>query len=282
MRKFLTNKFSEKEANVIAFGVPLGEKSKEVLKILRKASYFVEPYDVELRKNLLENVKVFDLGNLKLKNLDEITQTCKKIISKGKIPFAFGRSHLITYYSLKALPEETRILIFDAHADSKEKYLDEKISKLSKFRGKVSSNFNDATWLRKIVDEKRIALLGLRSCDEDEISFLEKRALVFTSVQIKKFSEKVKLELKRFLENFPVYISVDLDVFDPSIAPSVDYPEPNGIFFEDFRNILSAINNKLFGFDLVCLKPEKNEVTQFLAIKVIFEILSHLKSFSVG
>ena len=277
MRKFLTSKFSEKEANVIAFGVLLGEKSKEVLKILRRASYFVEPYDVELRKNLLENVKIFDFGNLKLKNLDEITQICEKIISKGKIPFAFGRSHLITYYCLKALPEEARILIFDAHADSKEKYLDEKILKLSKFKGKVSSSFNDATWLRKIADEKRIALLGLRSCDEDEISFLEKRALIFTSAQMKKFSEKVKLELKKFLGNFPVYISVDLDVFDPSIAPSVDYPEPNGIFFEDFRNALSAIDNKLLGFDLVCLKPEKSEITQFLAIKVIFEILSHVK-----
>jgi agmatinase len=278
IRKFLTSKFSEKEANVIAFGVPLGEKSKEVLKILRKASYFVEPYDVGLRKNLLENVKIFDLGDLKLKSLDEITQTSKKIISKGKVPFAFGRSHLITYYSLKALPEETRILIFDAHADSKEKYLDEKIEKLSSFKGKVNSSLNDATWLRKIVEEERkIALVGLRSCDEDEILFLERNGvLIFSSTQTKKFSEKVKLELKRFFGNFPLYISVDLDVFDPSIAPSVDYPEPNGIFFEDFRNVLSAINNKLLGFDLVCLKPEKNEVTQFLAIKTIFEILSHV------
>jgi agmatinase len=245
---------------------------------LRKASYFVEPYDVELRRNLLENVKIFDLGDLKLKSLDEITQTCKKIISKGKVPFAFGRSHLITYYSLKALPEETRILIFDAHADSKQKYLDEKIEKLSSFKGKVNSSLNDATWLRKIVEEERkIALVGLRSCDEDEILFLERNGvLIFSSTQTKKFSEKVKLELKRFFGNFPLYISVDLDVFDPSIAPSVDYPEPNGIFFEDFRNVLSAINNKLLGFDLVCLKPEKNEVTQFLAIKTIFEILSHV------
>jgi hypothetical protein len=57
----------------------------------------------------------------------------------------------------------------------------------------------------------------------------------------------------------------------------IGYKKKTCYTFQDFRNILSAINNKLFGFDLVCLKPEKNEVTQFLAIKVIFEILSHAK-----
>lgn len=282
MRKFLLSKFSEEEANVVVFGVALGRGSKKALDILRKTSYFVEVYDINKKKNLLENIKIFDLGNLQLKSLNEIKMKSKEIISKGKVPFILGGGHLLSYYSLQALPENTRILVFDAHADSKNEYLDEKVEKLSKLKGKkVSSKLNDATWLRRFVElgRRKIYLLGLRSCDEDELNFLNKNGILFsTSVQIKKYSEIVKFKLKDFLRDFPVYLSIDLDVFDPSIAPGVECPEPNGILLEDFLNILSIINNKILGFDVVCFKPlQNNEITQFLAIKIIFEILNLIK-----
>jgi agmatinase len=282
MRKFLTNEFSINEANVIVFGVPLGKNSKKALRILRNTSYWVEPYDVNKKRNLLENVRIVDIGDLELKSLNEINKQVEKIIAKNKIPLILGGGHLLTYYSLQKLPEKTRILIFDAHADSKDEYLDKKIENLSKLKGKkVSSKINDATWLRRFIElgKRRIALLGLRSCEKEEINFLRKNeVLLFTSQEIKKSSEIVKFKLKDFLRDFPIYISIDLDVFDPSIAPGVEHPEPNGILFEDFSNLMSIVNNKLLGFDLVCFKPlPNNEITQFLVIKVIFEILGLIR-----
>jgi agmatinase len=84
--------------------------------------------------------------------------------------------------------------------------------------------------------------------------------------------------LKDFVKDSRVYISVDMDGFDPAFAPAVYHPEPGGFSYQDFVELMSVFNNsKIVGFDVVELKSIPNDnVTEFLATRVIFEILKYI------
>lgn len=268
MAKFVCDLFKPEEANIIVFGVPLGKGSKPALKSLRRVSRLVEPFDIERKINLLENVKIADIGDINLEDFDEIYRQTKKIIDDKKIPLILGGEHTLTLYALGAKKEDTKIIVFDAHCDLKDVYL--------------NSKFNNATWLRRfceLVGSKNIALVGVRSCDEFELNFIKENGILyFTSDRIKKDIKKVIQELKDFVKGSTVYISVDMDVFDPSIAPAVDNPEPNGLLYTEFIELVRAVcTGKIIGIDVVELKPlPKNIITEFLAIKAIFKILSFI------
>ncbi|MCS7106117.1 MAG: arginase family protein, partial [Candidatus Aenigmarchaeota archaeon] len=171
--------------------------------------------------------------------------------------------------------------------DVKNEYEDEKISYSTEpLKIKESKKYNCATWLRRAFEEgkKDIAIIGLRSCDEDEFSFLEKnKILTFSPNSIRKDfydKKKVKDTLKKFVKDSKVYLSVDIDVFDPSIAPAVDHPEPNGLLFQDFLDLLEIFSGKIIGFDLVEIafcEKKLMEITSFLATRVILEVLSRTK-----
>lgn len=275
--KFLKSQFSLEESNIVVFGVPIGKRFKDISEKLRKTSIYLEVFDIDRKRNLLENIKISDLGDLEIKNLEEIISYTKNIVQKNKIPLLISGDHP-TLFSFQAFDEKTKIISFDAHCDLKDEYEDEKIIDLSTWSGNFDSRVNGATWLRRLcekIDPKNILLLGIRSCDEDELKFIEDNDIhYFTSSKIKEDIKSVKQKVKEFTKNSKLYITLDIDVFDPSIAPAVHHPEPNGIFFNDFRNLLESFKGKLVGLDVCCLNPiQNNEVTEFLVIRSIFEIL---------
>ncbi len=281
--KFICNLFTPEEADVIVFGVPLGKDSKKALGSLRKTSDFIEIFDIDKKRNLLENVRSCDIGNLELKKLDEITKKTKESLDKKKIPLILGGGHLLTFYALKAF-EDIKLIIFDAHCDLKDEYEDEKIKDLDFVKGiKFDSRVNDATWLRRaceFIDPKDIFLIGVRSCDEFEFDFMEKNGMSYvTPSQIKNNIQEVKERLRMFVDNSRVYMSIDIDAFDPSIAPVVHHPEPNGLFFHEFIKLVEVFkNSKIMGLDLCCIKNSNDERTAFLATRSIFEVLGFLNN----
>jgi agmatinase len=275
MIKFSVASLKKEESNVILLGLNYTRDSKKVLKQMRKASYFVEPFDIH-GKNLLENAKIFDAGNLKIKKFEKISEIFLKIRNEGKIPLMISRGHLPTFYITRNLKEE-KLIIFDAHADCKDKYIDEIIA--FDALNEKKKEFNGSTWLRRLLESSKIEvlLIGLRSFDEDELEFLEeKRVKFFTPLELRKKPQALG-EIKKFTKNSKIYISLDFDVFDPSIFPAVDYPEPGGLSYFDFVEIMEAIKGKLIGSDVCCFKPiEDNLMSEFLAIKSIFHILSKI------
>lgn len=280
--KFICKLYTPGEANVIVFGVPLGKNSKKAIKSLRETSDFLEIFDPDKRKNLLDDVRICDVGDLRLKKLEEISERVREILSVRKIPLILGGGHLLTLYSLKSF-RDVKLVIFDAHADLKEEYEDRKIRELNFANGiKFHKRINDATWLRRaceFINPKNILLLGLRSCDEDEFKFIQDNGIsYFTSNQIKDDIQKVKQFLSKFTENSKIYLSVDVDVFDPSIAPAVHHPEPNGINFKEFSELVNSLKGRIGGMDFVCLRYEKNQDqrTQFLVVRTCLEVLSML------
>jgi agmatinase len=260
MIKFVTDVFSEDDANVVAFGVDAPES-------LREASRLVEPFDIIERKNLLQNAKIYDAGDTELVNVES---KVKSILANKKIPLILAKEHTVTLHAMRAMASDTRLVVFDAHPDLKDEY--------------EGSKFSHACWLRRLCetfDCKNVVIVGVRSGEKEELEFMEDNGIrYFTSKKIKQSPQKVVQELKNFLGDFNVYVSLDMDIFDPSIAPAVKYPEPGGILYRDFLSLLEALGeSKLVGADCVEIRPiVGNKITESLAVMSLFKILSKYKT----
>lgn len=272
----------EKEADVIIFGAPVGKHSKSI-ENLRKESLFIEPFDLNKRFNIFDKLKVADLGNIQLKSPDDITKKVKQILSKNKIPVMLSGGHVASYFSIKGFDEDVKVVVFDAHCDSRNEYNDEYMEEMSYIKGiKYDPRMNPVTWFRRSSESrnpKNYFTIGIREGDEFELEHLEKNGVqFFTAQQMKENFADLKRKLKDFVQNSKVYISVDIDGFDPAFAPAVYHPEPGGFSYLDFVELISVFNNsKIVGFDIVEIKSiPNNNVTEFLATRVIFEILKYI------
>jgi len=289
-KKFLgwiENYPSPEAADVILFGVPIGRWSKQALENWRHVSNYIETFDYEKNRDLLDNISVSDVGNLDAMDypdFENISNKVKDILARNKIPVILGGGHLLSYYSFKVFPENTKLLVFDAHCDIKNSFIDEKIVDLDYIdeNFKIDPKVNDTTWVRRVCDirnPKNIMQIGLRSGDEFDFKFIKENGItMITPNMLHEDIENCKMIVENFTKESDVYVSVDIDAFDPSIAPAVDHPEPNGIRFDEFQKIIKGISGRIVGVDLVCLKPiTNNEVTEFTGIRGLFEILGKVR-----
>jgi agmatinase len=267
--KFFTDEFKTEEADVIVFGIPLGDKALQALQSLRRESWRVEPYDMERNVNLIGNLKIADIGNYSATGPADILRNTKKILDWGKFPLILGGQHTLTLFATGAFPPYVKVIDFDAHTDIKDKDCF------------TSQKFSHMTWVRRFCETRgpeNIAIVGARSEDEDDMDYIRNNGvLCFTAQDVKNNFKSVKEQLENFAAGSLVYVTLDIDVFDPAIAPAVSYPEPGGIFFTQFAGLIENIRS-VVGMDIVEVEPmQDNRVTEFLAIKCIFEVLSKLK-----
>ena len=196
-----------------------------------------------------------------------IYEKAKAILQDEKIPFMIGGEHLVSYSSIKAVYEkypELRVIHLDAHADLREEYMEEK--------------FSHATVLRRVWDflgDKKIYQFGIRSGTKEEFEFAKEHTYInmFDLTKIDKYIEELK--------KFPIYITVDLDVFDPSFFPGTGTPEPGGIDIKEFINFLKKIMGlNIIGADVVELSPhyDHSGISSALAVKVVREMLLIMSS----
>jgi agmatinase len=265
---FPSNAENLKETKIAVFGVPL-DSTVDYLpgtrfgpKIIREAANFIEPFNLEIEKNLLEEVKISDLGDISpvrgnsQETLVEIEKKVKELTASKKFPLMLGGEHLISLGAIKGLPKGSKILCFDAHYDLKEVW--------------EGSEYTHNTWLRKaseIVGKNKICLVGTRTGDEFEHEY-SKGILVNPNFK----------KLEKFVKGRYVYLSVDMDYFDPSIAPGVGTPEPGGEGYQDFIEKIKMVCNysNLIGMDVVETRPlGENKITEILAAKIIFKVLSY-------
>lgn len=267
--EFITSKFPSnvedmKDADVVVFGVPY-DATVDFLpgtrfgpKIIREAANFIEPFDVEMGRNVLEQVKIFDLGDLEpvrgdaKKTIERVEEQVKEIVKMKKFPVMLGGEHLITLGAVKAFGKDVKIVCFDAHYDLKEIW--------------QGCEYTHNTWLRRaaeLIGEKNICLVGVRTGDEFEHEF-GKRLLVNPTIE----------ELTKFSRG-KVYLSIDMDVFDPAYAPGVGTPEPFGLVPAFTLPLIELISKrgKLVGMDVVEVRPLDDRKTEILAARLIFKSL---------
>lgn len=235
---------------------------------IRAESDGIETYSPYQNKDL-EDLAIFDSGDLILPFgnteavLAMIEERTQEILNAGKMPVMLGGEHLVTLGAVRAMVKkypDLHIIHFDAHADLREEYLGERLS--------------HATVLRRswdLLGDGRIHQFGIRSGERSEFEF----ALEHTDFH--PFNVKDVLDVVLALgDKVPVYVTLDLDVLDPSLFCGTGTPEAGGIFFQDLEEALLALEAlNVVGFDMNELSPhyDASGVSTAVACKVLREML---------
>lgn len=235
---------------------------------IRAESDGIETYSPYQNKDL-EDIAVFDSGDLLLPFgnteavLSMIEARTQEILDAGKMPVMLGGEHLVTLGAVRAMVKkypDLHIIHFDAHADLRDDYLGERLS--------------HATVLRRswdLLGDGRIHQFGIRSGERSEFEF----ALEHTDFH--PFNVKDVLDVVlAFGDKVPVYVTLDLDVLDPSLFCGTGTPEAGGIFFHDLEEALLALEAlNVVGFDMNELSPhyDASGVSTAVACKVLREML---------
>jgi len=197
-----------------------------------------------------------------------IEKEANKEFKKKNRVIALGGDHSITYGVIKAaskIYKNLSLLYFDAHMDAEDDFLPPSHEDLIK-----------AIVNNKIIKPENILMIGIRKFWEKEHQFIVKNKIkvLFASED----KNKIALKIKNFVKNKEkIYISVDIDFFDKSIAFATGYPEKNGFFLEDFKKFTTDLEfNRIIGFDLVEVTPslDKDHITTTLASNVLKYLLS--------
>jgi agmatinase len=251
---FISAKTPLKEASAVILGCPYdGSASfrpgaRFGPSAIRRASWGIETYSPYLNKDLGQFL-IHDMGDLELPlgekkiSLDLIRKAVRKILSGNKFPILLGGDHLITLPVVEELVKnypQLQIVHIDAHTDLREEYLGESAS--------------HSTVMKRVVDhlgEGRLFQIGIRSGTEDEFKLARKMKSIIP------FDPGSLRSMINRLRNQPVYITLDLDVMDPSLLPGVGTPEPGGYTFHEFISLLKILQAlHVVGFDIVELTPD--------------------------
>ena len=238
---------------------------------VREDSYGIETYCPQLNLDL-EDINFADIGSLDVPlgdaklTLDYISDATNILLKNNLKPLIIGGEHSITSGVIKSIVTNYPDLIMlqlDAHADLRDEWL--------------GSKFSHACTMKRcleILPSKKIFQIGIRSGTKSE--FLEmnnsKRLIQHTLGENAKSLEEA---LKSF-KGTPIYLTFDLDWFDPSIMPGTGTPEPGGYFWGDFAAIINVIkSHNLIGADVVELSPKLDHtgISSILTAKVIRSLI---------
>jgi agmatinase len=189
------------------------------------------------------------------------------LLNEKKIPVILGGEHSLSVHAVKACKEKYKdlsVLQLDAHADLRDAY-----------KGRQDSH---ACVMRRILEVCPAVQAGIRSISKEEWEWANKTG------QIKKIHFAQKLDLVDKIESQlskNVYITIDVDVFDPSVIPSTGTPEPGGLFWYEVLDILQRVcrDKNVVAFDVVELAPRKGDIaSDFTVAKLVWKMMGYLSA----
>ena len=233
-----------------------------------EASAHMELYDIETDSEVYKK-GIFTAGPIDDQELPEdmvktVAEQVRQYLQNGKFVVVVGGEHSVSLGPVKAHIEKNAditVLQLDAHSDLRDEY--------------EGSRYNHACVMARIAELCPIMQVGIRSMDSSEKNALDTNRVIFAGEisTNKTWGEKV---LSKLSQN--VYVTIDLDVFDPSIMPSTGTPEPGGLLWYDVLGLLKSVfeNRNVVGFDIVEMCPdERNKAPDFLAAKLIYKLLTN-------
>jgi agmatinase len=266
--------YSYSESGIIIVPVPYDKTSTWMRgadkgpDAILEASVNLEFYDIETSSEAhLYGINTIDPVLEKetpQKLVNAVYEKVLALLSEKKFPVIIGGNHTVSIGSFKAFSEyfeNLTILQFDAHADLRQVY--------------EGSELNHACAMARASEYAPVVQVGIRSMSAEELPFVEKDR-IFYSHELYYDKGLYKKALDKLTEN--VYITIDLDVFDPSIMPSTGTPEPGGpAYFELLHFMRDVIKTRnVVGFDIVELCPSQtNKSPDFIAAKIIYQLLSY-------
>ena len=228
----------------------------------------MELYDIETHTEVYQNgihiLPPLINFNTPESMFNEVYKTTKKLLEKDKFLTFFGGEHSISIGIIKAFYEKFRnlsVLHIDAHADLRPTYL--------------GSAYNHACALHDASKNCNLVQVGIRSMDVEEVKYISKDQVYF--------AEKMHGKTQWMIDSInqlsnEVYITFDLDAFDPSIMPSTGTPEPGGLIWNDITKYLKMVfeSKNVVGFDIVELAPIDGLThPDFLVAKLYYKMLSY-------
>jgi agmatinase len=279
----IEDKFSNfKDSKIVVLPIPYeattsyGKGTSKGPEAILKASHYVELFDEELNRELCFEkgicaVEEIKFGSKKGKPaLDLIYRKVKELIDGKKFVVSLGGEHTIAAATIKAHYDSYKnlsVLHFDAHSDLRDEYEGTKYSHAS-FAARVSEFTT------------KITQVGIRAQCIEEYRFIKEKGIkTFYAFEIRngKYGKNWDDKIIKTL-NKNVYITFDLDYFDPSIVTSTGTPEPDGFLWSETVKLLKKLGKKrnVVGFDLVELAPVKsNPFPDFLAAKLVYKMLNY-------
>lgn len=241
-----------------------------------KASHYVEFYDEEQKRELCFEKGICTLEPMNLqklsieKALQKINKEVAKHIDEGKFVVTLGGEHSLSTAPIIAFHERfpnLSILQIDAHSDLRDSYEGSKYSHASVMARVAEFNTN-------------IVQVGIRAQCIEEVELKKKKGIkTFYAREIKMgmYGEKWQEQVaKNLTEN--VYITFDVDGFDPSLLPATGTPEPGGLFWDETMDLLKIVgmDKNIVGFDVVELAPSKyHPSSNFIAAKLVYKMLNY-------
>ncbi len=262
-----------KESKIVIFGAPFDSTTsfrpgtRFASSAMRNESFGIETYSPYQNKDL-EDINVFDLGDLELSfgnseiALKKIEDVTYEISEDNKIPLMIGGEHSVTLGSVRAMAKkypDLHIIQFDAHTDLREEYL-----------GQVYSHASVIRRCWDILGDNKIFQFGIRSGERAEWEFAKKH------VHTTKFNFEGLDSVVESLKDKPIYLTIDLDVLDPSEFPGTGTPEAGGVSFIDLHNAIEKVSKlNIVGIDMNELSPiyDQSGQSTALACKLLREIL---------
>ncbi|MFV0290036.1 MAG: agmatinase [Mangrovibacterium sp.] len=237
---------------------------------LIEASGTLEMLDIETRKDVskrgIYTCEAVTENSSPEAMSEAVEAAMTQLLVDGKFPVLIGGEHSVSIGAFRAIAkhhDDVTILQFDAHADLRESY--------------EGSTHNHACAMYQAKQVAPIVQVGIRSMCEEESVHAEVNRM-FYRYQIRQNSNWQDDVLKQLTKK--VYITIDLDVFDPSIMPSTGTPEPDGLLYYDVLSLIRKIADKfeVVGLDVVELCPNPmSKGSDFLAAKLIYQILTSVK-----
>ena len=275
VQAFISCEAEYEEAKIVLFGAPFdGTTSfrpgtRFGPQAIRLESFGLETYSPYQRKDLTD-ISAFDSGDLEFcfgnpeRVLNEIEKRTVQILNDGKLPFMIGGEHLVTLGTVRAVAEkypDLHIIHFDAHTDLRDDYLGETLSHASVIRR-----------CHDIVGDGRIFQFGIRSGDRSEFEWSE-----LGHVYTQTFNFDGLVNVVKQISDKPVYLTVDLDVLDPSIFPGTGTPEAGGVTFPQLIEAIFTVcgNVNVVACDVNELSPtyDPSGISTATACKVVRELL---------
>jgi len=240
-----------------------------------EASFYLEWFDIELGREL------YSMGINTLSNLEPVMDSpeamagrvysaVESLLDEGKFIVMLGGEHSISYGSIKACSKkfpDFSVLQLDAHADLRDQYL--------------GTKYGHACVIRRVLEICPVTQVGVRSMSIEEHEFIKASRLTPFLIEQGRDSLSHSDIIDSLSEN--VYITVDLDVLDPSIMAAVGTPEPGGMGWSNTLALLRevAAKRKVVGFDLVELCPDQGPSScSFTAAKLAYKLIGY--SFFAG
>jgi len=281
----IEDKYSNyKDSRVVMFPVPYeattsyGKGTGKGPEGIYKASHYVEFFDEELNRqfcfekgHVIASLYPSAIKGLKGKKaLDVIYKDVLKLIKDRKFVVTLGGEHTISTAPIKAhfdTYKDLSILHFDAHSDLRDEY--------------EGNKYSHASFCSRVAEfTKDITQVGIRAQCKEEYDFIKKNKIktfyayaIRNGLHGKNWQDKVIKGLKK-----NVYITFDVDYFDPSIMPSTGTCEPLGFYWEETMVLLRKLGKtrNVVGFDVVELAPKKeNPYPDFLTAKLIYKMLNY-------